>query len=217
MNKDKLNKLGKELRKIREDSKVSYEKIFKLTRIKVEYLEALEKGIVELLPPKVYVKGIVTKYCNLFNLDKNHLDIYLEEIYCDDFDNVSQIEKEHIEIKKKLFDYRKMCKDNKTILIVFSVLVSVFLMFQLSFLVLPPSLDVNVEKGMVIKDSPYLIEGEVGRTKYMYINEKPIKILCDGSFEYVFGLDAGVNNIQIVLKSSVGKEKMFEYKVIFTP
>lgn len=217
MNKDKLKKLGKELKKVREESKVSYEKMFKLTCIKVEHLDALENGKIDLLPPKIYVKGIVSKYCSLFNLDKNHLDVYLEEIYCDDFNQVSEIEKDHIETKKKLIDYRKMCKDNKVVLFIFSIFVLCFLSFQLSFLVLPPSLDVNLEKGMVIKESPYLIKGEVDRTKYLYINDKPVKILNKGKFEYVYGLDVGVNNIKIILKSSVNKERVFEYKVIFTP
>ena len=217
MNKDKLKKLGKELKKVREESKVSYEKMFKVTCIKVEHLVAIEEGDVNMLPPKIYVKGIVSKYCSLFNLDKNYLDVYLEEIYCDDFNQVSEIEKNHIETKKKLCDYKKMCKDNKVVLFIFSALVLVFLSFQLSFLVLPPSLDVNLEKGMVIKDSPYIIQGEVDRTKYLYINDKPVQILNNSEFEYVFGLDAGVNNIEILLKSSVGRERVFNYKVIYTP
>jgi cytoskeletal protein RodZ len=54
--------LGEKLRKVRNDNRISLAEVSRATKIQVKYLEALEAGAYEKLPPEVYVRGFLRGY-----------------------------------------------------------------------------------------------------------------------------------------------------------
>lgn len=54
-------------KKLRKDSGLSLEKLSERTKIQKRYLECLEKGEFERLPPDVYVRGFIIKCCTFFD------------------------------------------------------------------------------------------------------------------------------------------------------
>lgn len=54
--------LGEKLRKVRNDNRISLSEVSRATKIQVKYLEALEAGAYEKLPPEVYVRGFLRGY-----------------------------------------------------------------------------------------------------------------------------------------------------------
>jgi len=64
-----MEPLGKYLKTERELRNLSLEEIAKFTKIKEDFLKAIEEDRYELLPPTIYVKGFLTIYARYLGLD----------------------------------------------------------------------------------------------------------------------------------------------------
>jgi cytoskeleton protein RodZ len=75
---------GKYLKAERELRNLSLEEIAKFTKIKEDFLKAIEEDRYELLPPAVYVKGFLTIYARYLGLDPHDVvqrfQKYIEDI-----------------------------------------------------------------------------------------------------------------------------------------
>jgi cytoskeletal protein RodZ len=72
---------GTHLRQLREDRGISLEEIARSTRVRKQYLEALEADKLEDLPPPAFVRGFVRAYCQaLTEPPEETLRLYLEQI-----------------------------------------------------------------------------------------------------------------------------------------
>ena len=79
-----MEPIGRYLRGERELRKVSLEEVSKFTRIKEQYLSAIEEDRYDLLPSAIYVKGYLTAYARYLGLDPNDTVLryqrYLKEL-----------------------------------------------------------------------------------------------------------------------------------------
>lgn len=64
-----LQKIGENLRQIRQQQQLSIEDIAARTRIQPRLVQAIEEGHIEMLPEPVYVKGMVKRYGESIGLD----------------------------------------------------------------------------------------------------------------------------------------------------
>jgi cytoskeleton protein RodZ len=69
--------IGQKLKAAREDQRLSFEKIFELTRIRVQYLQALEADDLSVMPSPVQARGYLRNYAEYLGLD---VDKVLEEL-----------------------------------------------------------------------------------------------------------------------------------------
>ena len=83
MSEHNIIQLGVILKESREAQGISIEKMSARTHIKVEHLINIEDENFEKMPPKIFIKGIISKYCEVCNLDRNEMlnrfDNYLVE------------------------------------------------------------------------------------------------------------------------------------------
>jgi transcriptional regulator with XRE-family HTH domain len=79
-----MESIGRYLRGERELRKFSLEEVSKFTRIKEEYLNAIEEDRYDLLPSAIYVKGYLTAYARYLGIDPNDTVLryqrYLKEL-----------------------------------------------------------------------------------------------------------------------------------------
>ena len=79
-----MESIGRYLREEREFRNLSLEEVSKFTRIRKEFLNAIEEDRYELLPPAIYVKGYLTAYARYLGLDPNDTVLryqkYLKEL-----------------------------------------------------------------------------------------------------------------------------------------
>ena len=79
-----MESIGRYLRGERELRKFSLEEVSKFTRIKEQYLNAIEEDRFDLLPSAIYVKGYLTAYARYLGLDPNDTVLryqrYLKEL-----------------------------------------------------------------------------------------------------------------------------------------
>ncbi|MBZ0270400.1 helix-turn-helix domain-containing protein [bacterium] len=61
--------IGEALRKAREVRAVPVEEIAEITRIRAEFIEALERDTLDRLTAPIFVKGIIQNYCAYLRLD----------------------------------------------------------------------------------------------------------------------------------------------------
>lgn len=62
---------GDELRERRESMGLTAAEVFRRTRIRVDHIEALERGDVDALPAPCYAAGFLKSYCEFLELDPN--------------------------------------------------------------------------------------------------------------------------------------------------
>ena len=79
-----MESIGRYLRRERELRKFSVEEVSRFTRIKEQYLSAIEEDRYDLLPPPIYVKGYLAAYARYLGLDPNDTVLryqrYLKEL-----------------------------------------------------------------------------------------------------------------------------------------
>jgi cytoskeletal protein RodZ len=79
-----MESIGRYLRGERELRKFTLEEVSKFTRIKEQYLNAIEEDRYDLLPSAIYVKGYLTAYARYLGLDPNDTVLrcqrYLKEL-----------------------------------------------------------------------------------------------------------------------------------------
>ncbi len=66
-----MESIGRYLREERESRNLSLEDVSKFTRIRKQFLNAIEEDRYELLPPAIYVKGYLAAYARYLGLDPN--------------------------------------------------------------------------------------------------------------------------------------------------
>ena len=72
--------LGEKLRSLRRRKHLTLEKAEEETRVRLKYLEALEKGAYGLLPADVYAIGFLIKYIEFLGGNRNELvDLFRKE------------------------------------------------------------------------------------------------------------------------------------------
>ncbi|MCE5283350.1 MAG: helix-turn-helix domain-containing protein [Deltaproteobacteria bacterium] len=72
---------GDDLERIRTVLQVPLEEIAEKTNVRIETLQAIETGSLDLLPPLVYLKGFLRSYCRCLELDEQLvLEAYLKRI-----------------------------------------------------------------------------------------------------------------------------------------
>jgi cytoskeletal protein RodZ len=205
-NRKNVFSFGDFLREKREEKGLSLEKLEEMTKIKKTILDDLENERFEKLPPKIYIRGIISKYCQHVDLDTKEVvgtfDKYFYENRSDKFNvgKVTTIENATEKMKVKHFDVKKF------LIFVIGILVLSFVVWQASLMLLPPQIEMmNPKEETSYTNVPVNIKGRVIRTKFLTINGQPILFDKYGYFEYSMILDPGVNEIQISAKNQLNK------------
>lgn len=71
------------LKKAREEKKLSLEEVHKITKIRLKYLEAIEKGDWKALPGIAYVRGFIKVYSDVLGLDPEKMMVLFRREYKD--------------------------------------------------------------------------------------------------------------------------------------
>ena len=188
---------GECLKRKREELNISLKDISEKLKVKIGYLENLEKGNYEELPPDVYVKGFVKSYAQFVGLDSEKMiGIYNREKKIE-----NKIEKKS---KKKEVYANKLTTKNfavitpkiitafLSLLILFAV--GYYLWYQISSFNSNPYLFVSSPyEDQIINDSNITIEGETERETTIKINGQSIFVNPDGYFKEDIMLQPGKN------------------------
>ena len=206
-------KIGDILREERELRRISLEELAKRTRIRREYLWALEENQFEKLPASTFVKGYITTYARVFGFDAKPLLALLRR----DF-------KESAKGKLVPRDFIRPTLRKRTLwtpmtvgllmagAVFFSLLT--YIGVQWYNLNRPPELEIVTPEAGAVVGPKVIVEGQAEPDSILTVNDQPVSLQPDGTFSTeVFMNREGLTTISVGAKDRQGKENLQQRSV----
>lgn len=200
--------LGEKLAKKRSALGYDIKEAERSTKIRAKYLEALESGNYDQLPPDVYVRGFLKNYSAFLRLDAEKvIRLYLKERGL--AENVKKATNPAAQKDKKTKKPKVIITPQRIVIgsIVFmAIALIIYVGWQISLLAAPPKLEVlNPKNNSKTEIESIIVEGKTDPGAEVYINEVPIGIDPEGKFAEKVSLQPGVNLIKIAAKNKLNK------------
>lgn len=207
-----MRTVGQILKEERERQFYTLAEIEKVTRIRKELLEALERDDYKKLPPPTFVQGFIKNYGRFLKLDSEKLlAIFRREF--SDRKNPPRI----LESFANPLDKGISITPKKLISGVVAGLILIFfiyLWFEYRFLVGPPSLEVTVPQDQTsFEGSTIEILGKTDPEAKVTLNNQEVTVDSQGNFKQDLRLSEGVTKITVVSTSKFGKSSTIERTV----
>lgn len=201
--------LGEKLRKLRSDKRISLGEVSRFTKIRAEYLEALEEGDYDNLPANVYVKGFLRSYADFLNVDERILiKLYDKEKgikkNLEKGSSLKTKEKKPINISSFVFTPQKII----IVAVIFLTLTGLFFLYREvdSFASAPSLVVLSPDNNSEVKNNTVYVKGVTEKDATLFINGQPILVGDDGKFGESLTLQPGLNNISVKSINKFKKE-----------
>ncbi len=177
----KTRTVGEMLRDERVSRRYRIEDLAKKTRIRAEYLTALEENNFAVLPSATFVKGYIKTYGSVFGFDHTPLIALLRRDYKESAKGVLVPREFITPVLRPRLQFN-------SITIVFVALVGIFVGLlgyvgvQWYALIKPPALEVYQPESQVQVASKVVVTGKTEPDAVVIVNEQPVTLQPDGSF-----------------------------------
>ena len=204
---------GQKLSEERKRRGLSLLQVSNATKIRQEFLEAIEKGEYDKLPSPSYAQGFVRNYTRLLELpEKETLALFRRE-----FAGEKDIEvlPEGLSGKKDI-PLRKF-KVKQTF--VFGVIIFLFLIgyifFQYRYAFISPPLDVtNPPEKAILDTSTVTVEGKTDPSATVLVKDNSVSVDQDGHFKKEIVVFPGTTTIIVKAVNRFGKETSVERHIV---
>ncbi|EKE11917.1 MAG: hypothetical protein ACD_14C00074G0002 [uncultured bacterium] len=200
--------IGEQMKKLREERRLSLSEISKNTRVQVKYLEYLESGDYLKLPAQVYVKGFLRNYAIFMGISgQSLLKQYERE------QKIQQnIKKENIEKKEmRPIIFSSFVVTPKMMIVVFGIIFVfsgfLYLYKQVNNFISTPRLAImSPSDGSKVDGRIVRVAGVAEKNAKISINDQSIMVNEKGEFSEDIGLREGLNAITVVARNKFEKE-----------
>jgi len=199
--------LGEKLAKKRVAMGMSTKDVEKAIRIRASFVDDIEAGRYENLPPDVFVRGFVKSYAELLKLDPNKvLRIYQKERGL--LDNVQKANAKPPVVKPLAAP--RVIVTPKTLVIVLTTLAVLVIVgyigWQVKILTAPPILTLqNPTNNMTVTSDSIAVEGKTDPGAILVINDVEVGVDQGGEFKEKVSLQSGVNTIKVSARNKLGR------------
>lgn len=201
----KTKTIGELLKEARQGQRLSILELAKRTRIRPEYLEALEANQFAELPSAAFVKGYIKSYARLFAIDADPLLALLRR----DFKESAKGRLVPREFIKPVLRKRLGWTPVTTVVMLVAVVAIVvfsYLGVQWYKFNQPPLLEVATPADHVTVASQVVVQGRTHPEAQVRVNSQPVAIDPDGLFETeVFLPREGITSITVEAIDRRGK------------
>ncbi|MEI9966117.1 MAG: helix-turn-helix domain-containing protein [Candidatus Moraniibacteriota bacterium] len=202
--------LGEKLRKLRNDFRISITDVSKVTKIKPQYLEALEAGNYKSLPADVYVRGFLRSYARYLNVD--------EEALMRLYERERHVRKNLGEESEEGFTHKKVISTNfftitpRTVVLSLSILIAAGVFFYLyqefyRFAADPRLVIREPEPGASVEQSEITLRGETDKGSQVSVNGEAVFVDQTGIFSDQITLKPGLNTVVVKTVNRFDREK----------
>lgn len=203
-----MRTIGQIFREARESKNLLLSDVEKATKIRKIYLQALENGEYQKLPPSAFIRGFVHNYSEFLGLKTGEiLALFRREF--DQQNDQRLLPKDVSKTEVNIF----FLTPHKISLIFIGLLLVVFtiyIIFQLRLLSGGPYLIVqSPQDNLVVSDKEFIVAGKTDPDATLKINGQTIQNL-EGKFHQELTLGDGLNTIQIEAVSRNGKTTRVE-------
>jgi cytoskeletal protein RodZ len=203
-----MKTIGKFLKDARAKKKYSKARVAKATKIKVSFIEAIEKENWEALPEFPVVLGFVKSIAGVLKVDKNQAVALLRRDYPP---RVLPINPKPDVSSKFTWSPRLTFLTGLGLIL---VVIFGYLTIQYFHFVSPPKLTVESPKeGQVINKRNVSVSGKVDPEATLKINNQPVLVGEDGTFKAEIEIYGGTEEIVVKAVSRSGKETVVRRKI----
>lgn len=203
-----MKSVGLVIKEARTKKKLSKDALEAKTKIKSEYIEALENELWEKLPEYPVVVGFVKSIAAVLSLDESHALALLRRDY----------PPKVLPVNPKPDVDRKFTWDPRltfiTAVFVVSLGILTYLSFQYIHFTNPPELAVETPiEGQVITEKKVAVKGKTDPEATVTVNNQPTLVGDDGAFTAEIEIAEATDGILITAKSRSGKETKIMRKI----
>ncbi len=206
--------LGDKLKAARKKKKISLDKAELDTRIRLHYLEAIEKNQLQIIPIS-HLKGFIKRYASYLGLSPLAI--------------ISELElRSATNAQRKIFSPATLGKETKWIItpkLGFTVLACILLLifvgyvgYQIKQFAAPPTLIITKpEPQTAVTTEQIQIEGRTDPGTSLFIDNLQASLKDDGSFSYPLVVRPGLNQIAIRAVNRIKKESNKTLTILYSP
>lgn len=192
-----MKKVGQVLQEERLRQRKQLSEIAERTKIRVEFLQAIEENDFRSLPPSAFVRGFLQNYAKILNLDeKTVLALFRRDFKVGERGKV--IPREYLKTlhRRRTFFTPRLVTSSIAAVIIFAIIV--FAGMQWLRLRKPPSLTVQIPQENQTVTSLVVVQGKAQIDAVVTVNDEPIALQSDGTFTKELQLSPGEQTITIV-------------------
>lgn len=205
-------KIGQRLSEARQEKNLSIEQVAKATKIRPNFLSAIEKGEYDKLPSFTYAQGFICNYAEFLNLPRDEI----LALFRREFD-----EKKHIKVlpdtlaAPKSSFIPRIYFHQAVVAFIFGLTILIgYLGYQLRTMFIPPALVIESPRENAQTPSNLSVTGTTDPNATVYVNNESVSINPDGKFTKSLTLFPGKNTITVKSKNRFGKEAILERQIV---
>ncbi|PIR94712.1 hypothetical protein COT95_02735 [Candidatus Falkowbacteria bacterium CG10_big_fil_rev_8_21_14_0_10_37_6] len=199
--------MGEMLQLRRREKDITLERSAKATKIKLDYLRALENGEYDKLPNGIYGKSFLKEYCLFLGLKYKHLlPLYEREqsIIIDGADPKKIFSRRRAQ-RRYFFLLPKLWRSIILVLVVFAGLF--YLGYRIKAIVAPPEMEIFFPpQNYSTNENLIQVSGNIEKDALLFINDSVIITQENGDFLENINLKKGINIIIIKAQKKYGKD-----------
>lgn len=204
--------VGEKLRAQRKRQGLSLEKAEEETRVRIKYLEALEKDAYADLPADVYAQGFLAKYAEFLGTGKEELIREFRQ------ERGSSSVPKKLAPEVRLKEIRAVLTTKTIILmVVFLVIFGLlgYIFYAVENFTSPPNLEIqSPSTETVIRQDSVEIMGKTNEGVSLKINDQVVFLDDNGNFKETVKLQQGLNNIELRATNRIKKETVKVIKIL---
>lgn len=203
-----MKTIGETIKEARKKKKFSREKLENETKIKASFVEKIESGKWDELPEYPVVAGFVKKIAKALDLNEEHALALLRRDY----------PPKTLPINPKPDAEQKFTWSPRLTFIlgvlVVVIVILVYLSSQYLNFIKPPEITVDMPvDGQIVTEDVLKVSGVTDPEAVLTVNNQPVIVEEDGSFETDVEVSEGTEEIVVVAKSRSGKESIVRRKI----
>lgn len=197
--------VGERLSLERRRKRLTIEEVSKGTKIRPQFIEALEKGDYKKLPSSAYVQGFIKIYAEFLGLPKREiLALFRREF--NEREYIDVLPESFTNPSHRLFAGLRIGQATIVISIIFLFVLS-FIFFQYKAALFAPSLVViSPLENQVITSPTTTVAGNTEQNVTVTIDDNPVVVANDGTFKKDIIVLAGTSNITVKAVNNFGRE-----------
>lgn len=178
----KTSTIGQALRSERQSRHISLERLAEQIHVKLSYLEALENDDFSLLPTAAYVRGYIRAYAQQLGVEPRPLLALLRRDYKETNKGVL-VPREFIKsVRPRRLTWTPVTWIAISLMLFFGVVVS-YLLIQWIRYTRPPELVITTPESRAVVNAETEVAGFTDSDAVVTINDQPVAIQPDGSFQ----------------------------------
>ena len=209
-------KAGQKFQETRLQKQLTLEDVSQNTKIKVSFLEAIEKGEYDKLPSIAYAQGFVRNYARFLNMpEKETLALFRREF--DDKKALKVLPLGFTRTKDFSLSRFKSKQTLSLVLIVALALVG-YILFQYRGAIVNPGLFISSPKEKaIISSSIVMVIGKTDSNTTVYVNNFLVSVDSSGVFTKLINVFPGKSTVVVKAVNRFGKETILQRNIEIKP